>query len=92
MPLSKDYFNKNTNTLKLLSKETRTIILYISPHKLIRTLEQIITYFGGKRCISVSRELTKIFEETFRGTLESALIYFKENPPRGEIVLVISGA
>ena len=78
--------------LKLLSKETRTIILYISPHKLIRTLEQIITYFGGKRSISVSRELTKIFEETFRGTLESALIYFKENPPRGEIVLVISGA
>jgi len=77
--------------LKLLAKETRTIVIYVSPHKLNKTLEDIAMYFGPERDISVSRELSKIYEETLRGSVESVLDYYNSNPAKGEIVLIISG-
>lgn len=77
--------------LKLLAQEERTIVLYESPHKLNKTLEQICLFFGEDRQVSISRELTKLFEETRRGTAKSLLDYYTENPAKGEIVIVISG-
>tara|TARA_B100001287_G_scaffold39509_1_gene28659 strand:- start:302 stop:970 length:669 start_codon:yes stop_codon:yes gene_type:complete len=77
--------------LKLLAQETRTIIIYVSPHKLNRTLEDIAMHFGPERNISVSRELSKIYEETIRGSVKSVLDYYNSNPAKGEIVLIISG-
>ena len=73
-----------------LSTEERTIILYESPHRLLRTLNDLIEYFGDRQ-ISVSRELTKKFEETVRGTLSSAIAHFTSHAIRGEFVLVIAG-
>ena len=78
--------------LRLLSQEQRTIVLYVSPHKLNKTLEDIALYFGKERPISISRELSKVFEETRRGTVQSILEYYTNHPAKGEIVLVISGA
>ena len=78
--------------LKLLSQEQRTIVLYVSPHKLNKTLEDIALYFGTARLMSISRELSKVFEETRRGTVQSILEHFTNHPAKGEIVLVISGA
>jgi len=78
--------------LQALSQEQKTIVLYESPHKLIKTLTQICDFFGQSRIISVSRELSKVFEETKRGTAKSLLDYYTKNPPKGEIVIVISGA
>lgn len=77
--------------LLVLAEETRTIILYESPHKLIKTLSQICEYFGQERQVSVSRELTKLFEETQRGTAKSILEYYTNRPPKGEIVIVVAG-
>jgi len=77
--------------LKFLANETRTIIFYESPHKLIRTLTNFIEYFGEDRLVSVSRELTKIYEETIRGTVKEALTHFTAKPPKGEIVIVVEG-
>ena len=77
--------------LKLLAQESRTIVLYVSPHKLNKTLGEIVKFFGPNRQISISREITKIYEETRRGTVKSVLEYYKNNPAKGEIVLVISG-
>lgn len=77
--------------LKLLAKETRTIIFYESPHKLIKTLAQFCEYFGQDRQVSVSRELTKLYEETIRGTAKEVLEYFTNKTPKGEIVIVVSG-
>ena len=77
--------------LKLLSEETRTIIFYESPHKLIKTLTNFIEYFGEDRLISVSRELTKLFEETIRGTAKEVLEFYTNKPPKGEIVIVVAG-
>ena len=77
--------------LKLLAQESRTIVLYVSPHKLNKTLGEIVSFFGPNRQISISREITKIYEETRRGTVKSVLEYYKNNPAKGEIVLVISG-
>jgi len=77
--------------LKLLAQETRTIVIYVSPHKLNKTLEDIAMHFGPERDISVSRELSKIYEETLRGSVESVLDYYNSNPAKGEIVLIISG-
>ena len=78
--------------LKLLSQEQRTIVLYVSPHKLNKTLEDIALYFGTARLMSISRELSKVFEETRRGTVQSILEHHTNHPAKGEIVLVISGA
>jgi len=75
----------------LLAEEPRTIILYESPHKLIKTLSHICEYFGEDRQISVSRELTKLYEETQRGTAKSILEHYTNRPPKGEIVIVVAG-
>ena len=77
--------------LKLLSEEKRTMIFYESPHKLVKTLVHFAEYFGVDRQISVSRELTKIFEETIRGTVSEAIEYYTEKTPKGEIVIVVDG-
>ena len=77
--------------LLLLAQEPRTIILYESPHKLIKTLSHICEYFGEERQVSVSRELTKLFEETQRGTVKSILEHYNNRPPKGEIVIIVAG-
>ena len=77
--------------LKELSQESRTIILYESPHKINSTLEQILEIFGEERRISISRELTKMYEETIRGSVGEVLKICKEKPLKGEIVLLIEG-
>ncbi len=74
-----------------LQEETRTMIFYVSPHKLIKTLEEFATYFGASRIVSVSRELTKLFEETKRGALPEVIEYFKNKTIKGEIVVVLEG-
>lgn len=77
--------------LQVLTEETRTMIFYESPHKLIKTLTNFCEYFGEERQLSVSRELTKIYEETIRGTAKDVLEYYTKKPPKGEIVIVVSG-
>ncbi len=77
--------------LKELANEERTIVLYESPHRLIKTLEQIYEYFGASRRVSVSRELTKMHEETITGPVHGVLNQLKLQPVKGEIVIVISG-
>ncbi len=77
--------------LKQLANEARTIILYESPVRLAKTLNDLITYMGNDRRASVSRELTKMFEETRRGSLQELFAYYTQKPPKGEIVLVIEG-
>ena len=77
--------------LKLLAEEPRTIIFYESPHKLIKTLTHFCEYFGEDRQVSVSRELTKLYEETIRGTAKEVLEYYTNKPPKGEIVIVVGG-
>jgi len=74
-----------------LSEETRTMVFYESPHKLLKTLSQFVTYFGPKRSISVSRELTKMYEETIRGTISEVLEHFENKSPKGEFVIVVAG-
>ena len=77
--------------LKILAKETRTIVFYESPHKLLKTLTQFVEYFGEERQISVSREITKLHEETIRGTASEVLAHYTVYPPKGEIVIVVGG-
>jgi len=77
--------------LQFLAEETRTMIFYESPHKLLKTLANFAEYFGEERQLSVSRELTKLFEETKRGTVKEVLSYYSEKPPKGEIVIVVEG-
>ena len=75
----------------LLAEETRTMIFYESPHKLVKTLGHFIAYFGADRQVSVSRELTKMFEETIRGTATEVLAHYTNKPPKGEIVVIVDG-
>jgi 16S rRNA (cytidine1402-2'-O)-methyltransferase len=77
--------------LQALAEEPRTMVFYESPHKLLKTLAQFITCFGEDRPISVSRELTKLYEETVRGTLAEVLDHYTLNPAKGELVLVVAG-
>jgi 16S rRNA (cytidine1402-2'-O)-methyltransferase len=77
--------------LKKLAEEERTIVLYESPHRLVKTLEQLIEFFGAARRVSVSRELTKLHEETFTGTVQDVLTHFSAKEVKGEIVIVIDG-
>lgn len=77
--------------LKHLTEEERTLVFYESPLRLVKTLEEFITYFGEDRQCSVSRELTKLFEEHKRGTLKEVADYFKEKTVKGEIVIVVAG-
>ena len=74
-----------------MSEEQRTMIFYESPHRIIKTLLNFIDYFGNDRRVSVSREISKIFEETKRGTVETVLKHFKENKPKGEFVIIVEG-
>ncbi|MGQ0829155.1 MAG: 16S rRNA (cytidine(1402)-2'-O)-methyltransferase [Bacteroidota bacterium] len=77
--------------IKSLVNEHRTIIFYESPHRLVKALEQFIEFFGPNRKASVSRELTKMFEENKRGTLQELTDYFKTKTVKGEIVIVVEG-
>ncbi len=77
--------------LKLLAEETRTIIFYESPHKLLKTLGHFCEYFGEDRPVSVSRELTKMYEETIRGKAKEVLAHYTNKPPKGEIVICVGG-
>ncbi len=78
--------------LTQLATEERTIIFYESPVRLVKTLEDLIQYFGAERQCCISRELTKMFEENARGTLQEVHDYFKQKTVRGEIVIVVEGA
>ncbi|MCB9174683.1 MAG: 16S rRNA (cytidine(1402)-2'-O)-methyltransferase [Flavobacteriales bacterium] len=77
--------------LNLLKEETRTIIFYESTHRLLKTLTQFAEFFGEERQVSVSRELTKMFEENVRGTVREVIEYYKTNVTKGEIVIVVHG-
>lgn len=77
--------------LTFLATETRTILFYESPHRLVKTLGQLSTFFGPQRKASVSREISKMFEETKRGTIGDLHHYYTINPPKGEIVIVVAG-
>lgn len=77
--------------LEKLSEEERTMVFYESPHKLLKTLKDFSNSFGPERKVSISRELTKIYEETIRLSLENAVKLFTEKPPKGEFVIIIEG-
>lgn len=77
--------------LKKLAEEERTMIFYESPYRLIKTLMQFSEHFGPDRRISVSRELSKMFEETANGTIDEVLKHFSAKEVRGEIVIVLEG-
>jgi 16S rRNA (cytidine1402-2'-O)-methyltransferase len=77
--------------LKELVDETRTMIFYESPYRLVKALEQFSEYFGSERRVSVSRELSKLFEENFRGTVAEVLAHFQSKTVKGEIVIVLEG-
>ena len=77
--------------LKKLAEEERTLLFYESPMRLVKTLEEFMGYFGEDRLCSVSRELTKMFEENKRGSLKEVCTYFKEKTVKGEIVIVVAG-
>ena len=72
-----------------MANEQRTIVLYESPHRLVKCLRQICEFLGGDRPVSVSRELTKVFEEYVRGKASEVLKHYEQNPPKGEIVVII---
>ena len=77
--------------LEKLSEEERTMIFYESPHKLLKTLKDFCNSFGPARKVSISRELTKIYEETIRLSLEDTIKLFTEKPPKGEFVIIVEG-
>ena len=80
-----------TKHLERCREEERTMIFYESPYRVVKCLEQFAEFFGEERPISVSRELTKKFEETVRGTIGEVLAHFREHEPKGEFVLVVAG-
>jgi len=75
----------------LLAEEERTMIFYESPHKLVKTLKNMVEFFGEDRSISVSREISKLHEETVRGTVAEVLNHFEAKAPKGEIVIIVGG-
>lgn len=77
--------------LKELSEQTRTMVFYESPYRIVKTLTQLCEYLGEERNASVSREISKMFEETKRGTLLELISYFQLNEPKGEFVIVVEG-
>lgn len=77
--------------LKQLAEEERTMVFYESPYRVVKTLTQLAEYLGDERAASVSREISKFFAETKRGTLKELIIYFTANEPRGEFVIVVAG-
>ena len=81
---------RHTRLLEL-AQVKESIVIYESPHRLVKTLEQLEQYFGNQRMVSVSRELSKVFEENIRGTVEETLAYFRQKTVKGEIVIVVEG-
>ena len=77
--------------LQELSTEPRTLVLYESPYRVVKCLEQIAEIFGSERRVAVVREITKKFEETVRGTVAEAIAHFKAHEPKGEFVIVVAG-
>jgi 16S rRNA (cytidine1402-2'-O)-methyltransferase len=77
--------------LYALKEESRTMIFYESPYRLIKALDEMASVFGAERQASVSREISKIFEENIRGSLSSISDHYKKNPPKGEIVIIVAG-
>lgn len=77
--------------LNALKEETRTMIFYESPYRLLKTLTQFAEIFGANRPVSVCREISKIHEESVRGTLQEVIAHFTETEPRGEIVIILGG-
>ena len=77
--------------LQALAAETRTMVFYESPHRIVKTLTQFVEMFGPDRQVSVCREISKIHEESVRGTLQEALLHFSDAEPRGEFVIVLAG-
>lgn len=78
--------------LEELAKESRTIIIYESPHRVLKSLKQFIIFFDPNRKLSIVRELTKKFENQFRGTISQAIDFYKKNKPKGEFVICISSS
>ena len=78
--------------INALAEETRTMVFYESPHRLVKTLTQLAEVFGAERQATVSREISKVHEETLRGTLSTLVAHFTTTAPRGEFVLVVAGA
>lgn len=76
---------------KLIAEEERTVVLYESPHRLVKALEEIVNFIGPEREVCVAREISKLFEEFRRGTAVEVLAHFKQTPPKGEIVLLVKG-
>ncbi|NER17288.1 16S rRNA (cytidine(1402)-2'-O)-methyltransferase [Spongiivirga citrea] len=77
--------------LQLLAEETRTMVFYESPHKLLKTLGNFKEYFSENRQVCICRELSKMHEENVRGTINEVLAHFEQHPPKGEIVMVVAG-
>lgn len=77
--------------LKALAEERRTMIFYESPHRILKTIEEFITIFGAERQASISRELSKLYEENVRGTLTDLKLHFENNPIKGEFVICVGG-
>ena len=77
--------------LKLLSEEERTIVFYESPHRIVKTLSLFCEYFGEDRKVSVSREISKMFEETKRGSAKEVMEYIEQKKPKGEFVIIVEG-
>ncbi len=77
--------------LEQMALETRTQVFYESPHKLLKTLEQLVIFFGADRSIAVVREISKLYESTFRGNAQEGLDFFEAHPPKGEFVIVVEG-
>ena len=77
--------------MKALSEETRTMIFYESPHRILKTIDEFIQYFGADRNASISRELSKLYEENARGTLTELKLHFENNPIKGEFVFCVAG-
>ncbi|ELS33161.1 MULTISPECIES: 16S rRNA (cytidine(1402)-2'-O)-methyltransferase [Pseudanabaena] len=89
LPIDK---KERRDRLEILRLETRTMILYEAPHRLLRTLEDLAESFGKNRRIAIARELTKLHEEFWRGSIAGAIDYFTDRAPKGEFTLVIEGA
>ena len=88
LPLKKGRLTR----LKKLSEEKRTMVFYESPHRVLKTLNQFSEYFGESRIISISREISKLYEETKRGTITALIEYYKEKKPKGEFVIIVEGS
>lgn len=80
-----------TTRLKEIADDSRSVVIYESPLRLVKTLKQLAEFCGADRCASVSREISKLHETTVRGTLDELIAFFTENNPKGEIVIIVGG-